>query len=109
VRRRQAQDGLVASIATSVALELPPMRDSSFRLISDSTWITPDCIKDEKTPSDGEDTVSNLLHVGTDLLRGGRHTLAKMTGKSFPTADLRFEVSRRRRDGFPLRQHRSAC
>jgi hypothetical protein len=48
----------------------------------------------KKTPSDGEDTVSNLLRVVTDLLRGtrhSRHTLAKLTGKSLRTADLWFD------------------
>jgi predicted DNA-binding transcriptional regulator YafY len=42
-----------------------------------------------KTPSDG-DTVSTLLAVVADLLRGDRHsrrTIAETTGKSLPTAD----------------------
>ena len=42
-----------------------------------------------KTPAEG-DTVSTLLAVVADLLRGDRHsrrTIAKTTGKSLPTAD----------------------
>jgi predicted DNA-binding transcriptional regulator YafY len=42
-----------------------------------------------KTPSEG-DTVSTLLAVVADLLRGDRHsrrTIAETTGKSLPTAD----------------------
>jgi hypothetical protein len=77
----------------------------------------------KKTPAPAPDTVSTLLSVVADLVRGDRHsrrTIAEATGKSLPTADRWIEQLeealpnvRRVRDGKnacagPSRSHKTA-